>query len=96
MAHTDTFSSRAAMPLFDAGHAVGSRPVRKASGAGSFFRFVLLAIILSGASYGGLQWWRGHHTPWPQSAPVIDERSTANDHLPASLPEIRVKDRDEP
>lgn len=97
MAHTDVFLQRPSMPLFDVGQIVADRPVRKASAAGSFLRFVLFAALLAVAGYGGLQWWKWHHTPsWVQEEATSDESSTANDHLPASLPEIRVKDRGEP
>ena len=97
MAHTDVFQQRPSIPLFDVGRVVADRPVRKGSAMGSALRVVLLAALLGVAGYGGLQWWKWHHAPsWVQDAAGSDESSTANDHLPASLPEIRVKDRGEP
>ena len=96
MAHTEVFSNRGAIPLFDAGRIVVDRSAKKTSFIGSFLRFVLFSALLVGAGYGGLQWWKWRHTPsWAQNG-LGEERSTANDHLPASLPEIRVKGRDEP
>ena len=97
MTHTDVFLQRPSMSLLDVGHVVADRPVRKGSAAGSFLRLMLLVALLAVAGYGGLQWWKWHHAPsWVQDRAGAEESSTANDHLPANLPEIHVKDRGEP
>ena len=105
MANTDVFSGRMAMPVFSGGAA--DRPARRTSVGGSLLRLVFFGALLAGAGYGGLQYMKWHRTPtWDRNEIAVTDarsdarssgdQSTANDHLPSSLPEIRVKDRNEP
>ena len=99
MAHVDIFGDRGAMPIFDgAMRPAEMRAARGGSGIGGFFRFVFFAVLLVAAGYGGLQWFKWHQGPGRFAAayPAGSNDSTANSHLPANLPVIRVKERDEP
>lgn len=94
MTQTDGFSLRSASPHLDGSFIAGQRQAPRRSAAGGFVKFVFFAAVLVAAGYGGIQW-LAHHQPgaWSQ---LGEGDSNANSHLPATLPELRVKNRNEP